>query len=84
VIVTPEPCVIVVCPAPVWAKFKTVPTGNATLELGGIVNVLADALERVTSALLPSARTAVYEAVCALIVSVGVTLVLVNKETAIS
>jgi hypothetical protein len=74
---------MVVCPAPVWAKFNTVPTGNATLELGGIVNVLADALERVTRALLPSARTAVYEAVCALTVSVGVTLALVNSVTAI-
>ena len=81
--VTPEPWVIVVWPAPVWAMFKIVPTGKATDELGGMVKVLADALLIVTSVLLPSPRTAVYEADWALTLIVGETALFVSSETAI-
>ena len=83
VIVTPAPWVIVVAPAPVWAKFSTVPTGYAADELGGIVAVLAEALAMVTRVLLPSAKTKVYEAVWAFTATAGVMLVLVNRATAI-
>jgi len=57
-IVTPAPAVTVTTPAPRLMRTIFVPTANATEEFGGIVDVVADALEYVTAPPL-SARTRV-------------------------
>ena len=57
-IVTPDPCAKVVNPAPKLMNVRLLPTGYATLEFGGIVNVIAEPLFNVT--ILPaSANTGV-------------------------
>lgn len=65
-IVTPAPAVHVVVPAPHCSAAKIVPTGNAIVEFGGIVNVFAVATFIVTvlNGTAPSANTNVYDAVC--------------------
>lgn len=60
---------MVVCPAPYCTTSIAVPTANATDEFGGTVKLFAEATF-ISTVLPASPMTAVYEAVCVLIVAV--------------
>ena len=68
-IVTPPVATTVVCPDPIWTIFSTVPMGYATEELSGIVRLFADPTF-ISISLSLSASTVVYDATCALVITV--------------